>query len=63
MLCYKNIVKIGYNVNKVILDMQKFFETLQDLHQLQLKDTKWYNVKRFPINFHMICFHLHNFTN
>jgi hypothetical protein len=40
MLRYKNIVKIGYNVNKAILDMPKFFETLQDLHQPQLKDTK-----------------------
>jgi hypothetical protein len=34
MLCYKRIIKIGYNVNRVIRDMQKFFETLQDLHQL-----------------------------
>jgi len=33
MLHYKSIVKIS-NVNKVILEMQKFFETLQDLHQL-----------------------------
>jgi hypothetical protein len=50
MLHYENIVKIGYNVNKVILDMPKFFETLQDLHQLQLKDTKWYYTKRFPFH-------------
>jgi hypothetical protein len=34
MLHYKSIVKISYNVNKVISEMQKFFETLQDLHQL-----------------------------
>jgi len=34
MLHYKSIVKIGYNVNEVIMDVQNFFETLQDLHQL-----------------------------
>jgi hypothetical protein len=33
MLHYKRTIKIGYNVNRVILNMQKFFETLQDLHQ------------------------------